>query len=69
MLEKEVYEKPELKVIKFEIKDSIAQSVNGVLYDEWFYRERIRKKLCLSLTVSALPFCFFLKFERKGMGN
>ncbi|MGB3997427.1 MAG: hypothetical protein WBL36_03065 [Bacilli bacterium] len=39
MLEKEVYEKPELKVIKFEIKDSIAQSVNGVLYDEWFYRE------------------------------
>ena len=25
MLEKEVYEKPELKVIKFEIKDSIAE--------------------------------------------
>jgi len=39
MLEKEVYEKPELKVIKFEIKDSIAESAHGVLYDEWFYGE------------------------------
>jgi hypothetical protein len=37
MLKKETYEKPELKIIKFEIKDSIAVSANGVLFDEWFY--------------------------------
>lgn len=39
MIEKETYEKPELKVIKFELKESIALSLNGVIHDEWFYGE------------------------------
>ncbi|MDD4166649.1 MAG: hypothetical protein PHN29_06470 [Endomicrobiaceae bacterium] len=33
----EVYEKPEVKVVKFIIEDSIAVSGNGAMYDEWFY--------------------------------
>jgi hypothetical protein len=37
MEKKEVYEKPEVRVVKFVIEDSIANSANGAIYDEWFY--------------------------------
>ena len=29
--------KPEVRVVKFVIEDSIANSANGAIYDEWFY--------------------------------
>jgi hypothetical protein len=34
MIEKDIYVKPEIEVIEFEIKDSIATSLNGTTYYE-----------------------------------
>jgi len=39
MEKKSSYEKPEVKVVKFVITDSIAISGNSAIHDEWLWKE------------------------------